>query len=128
MSIAEPGVGQAARRGLGTLGEMALTRLELAATELALARAVLVAQLFWGALGTLLLALAWGLAVAAWLWWVDADRRGLAFGLAFALTAGAAACSLWQARRRGRAAPALLVATQRTLREDLDALRARDDA
>lgn len=116
------GAGAGARRVAATLVDMARTRIELGATELAeerlrLARQALAATLALFCLGTGLV-----LAVLALAWWAGPDHAAalLAFSALLLLGLAASAWLRWQ--RLARDKPPLLQYTLEQLRADAQAL------
>jgi uncharacterized membrane protein YqjE len=112
----------AARRVLATLLELACTRVELGAVELAEARERLVRQALLMVLAVFGVALGvvWG--VMALAWWAGPEGGAFVFGAASLAALVAAAASLAIRRRRARCAPPLLQETLAQLRADARAL------
>ncbi|HET9977333.1 MAG TPA: phage holin family protein [Burkholderiaceae bacterium] len=115
-------LGSSARRVAATLVEIARTRLELGAVELAEERLRLAQQALAATLALFCLGVGLVLGVLGLAWWVGPEHRATVLGASalLALAAAAAAAAWWRRIVRTRGAP--LQATLDQLRADAQAL------
>jgi uncharacterized membrane protein YqjE len=113
-----------ARRIAATLVEMARTRIELGATELAEERLRLAQQALAAVLTLFCLGLGLVLGVLGLAWWAGPERGAAVLGVAAALALAAAALAVAWWRRVARQRVPLLQETLTQLRADARALHA----